>query len=227
MTLRKPELVLFDLDGTLVDSSPDIAYAVDTMLSRLGLPPQGETRIRKWIGNGLERTVKRALTGDLQAEPDVELFNRALPLFLEIYEQNACVHSRCYEGVTESLAYLRGNDYRIGCVTNKASRFTHVLLHTLGIHEDFDIVISGDTLARKKPDPMQLLHAAEQFSVSPEHALMVGDSIYDVQAARAAGFQVLCVTYGYNLGGDIRAAHPDAVVDTLSDLPRLLDQARS
>lgn len=227
MPLKKPELVLFDLDGTLVDSSPDIAYAADTMLARLGLPPQGETRIRNWIGDGLERTIKRVLTGDLQAEPEVQLFNRALPMFLEIYEKHACVHSRCYEGVTESLAYLRSNDYRTGCVTNKASRFTHILLHTLGIHDGFDIVISGDTLARKKPDPMQLLHAAEQFSISPGRALMVGDSINDVQAARAAGFQVLCVTYGYNLGGDIRAAGPDAVVDTLGDLPGLLAGAHS
>ena len=223
MTLRKPELVLFDLDGTLVDSSPDLAYAADCMLVRLGMPRHGEARIRNWIGNGIERLVKRALTGAMHAEPDVELFKKAMPIFLEIYEQNACVLSRCYDGVTDSLNYLRENDYRIGCVTNKQARFTNILLQSLGIYDDFDIIICGDTLAKKKPDPLQLLHAAEYFNVSPECSLMVGDSINDVEAARAAGFQILCVSYGYNQGRDIREANPDAVVDTLCELPRLFN----
>ena len=223
MTLRKPELVLFDLDGTLVDSSPDLAWSADCMLERLCLPRHGEARIRNWIGNGIERLVKRALTGEMHAEPDAELFKRAMPIFLEIYELNACVLSRCYDGVTDSLNYLQENDYRIGCVTNKAARFTDILLQALGIYDDFDLVIAGDTLAKKKPDPMQLLHAAEHFKVSPDRSLMVGDSINDVEAARAAGFQILCVTYGYNLGQDIRATNPDAVVDTLGELPSLLN----
>ncbi|MGH8120812.1 MAG: phosphoglycolate phosphatase [Gammaproteobacteria bacterium] len=223
MALKKPELVLFDLDGTLVDSSPDLAYSADSMLERLGMPRQGEAHIRNWIGSGIERLVKRALTGAMHAEPEPDLFQKAMPIFLEIYEQNACVLSRCYEGVVESLAYLKKNDYRTACVTNKAGRFTRILLQSLGIHDDFDIVICGDTLAKKKPDPMPLLHAAEHFNVTPDRSLMVGDSVNDVEAARAAGFQILCVTYGYNLGRDIRAANPDAVVDTLNELPSLLD----
>lgn len=223
MILRKPELVVFDLDGTLVDSSPDLAFAADGMLERLGLPRRGEVCIRNWIGNGIERLVKRTLTGEMHAEPDAGLFRKALPIFLEIYEQNSCVFSRCYDGVKDSLNYLRKNNYHIGCVTNKASRFTNVLLQSLGIHGDFDIIVSGDTLVKKKPDPLQLLHAAESFNVSPECALMVGDSATDVEAARAAGFQILCVSYGYNAGKDIRETNPDAVVDTLSELPRLLE----
>ena len=216
-------MVLFDLDGTLVDSSPDLAFSADSMLERLGLPQHGKVRIRNWIGSGIERLVKRALTGEMHGEPEPELFQKAMPIFLEIYEQNACVLSRCYEGVIDSLKYLLENNYRIGCVTNKAARFTSILLQSLGIYDDFDIVIAGDTLAKKKPDPLQLLHAAENFHISPERSLMVGDSMNDVAAARAAGFQILCVSYGYNLGRDIRAANPDAVVDTLSELPRLLD----
>jgi len=223
MTLRKPELVLFDLDGTLVDSSPDLAYSADSMLEQLGMPRRGEECIRNWIGNGIERLVKRALTGEMHAEPDAALYKNAMPIFLEIYEQNACVLSRCYDVVKDSLNYLREHNYRTGCVTNKATRFTNILLQSLGIHDDFDIIISGDTLAKKKPDPMQLLHAAEHFKVSPDRSLMVGDSINDVEAARAAGFQILCVTYGYNLGQDIRATNPDAVVDTLGELPSLLN----
>ena len=107
MALRKPELVLFDLDGTLVDSSPDLAYSADCMLERLGMPRQGEARIRNWIGNGIERLIKRALTGAMHAEPDAGLFIKAMPIFLEIYEQNACVLSRCYDGVVDSLNYLQ------------------------------------------------------------------------------------------------------------------------
>jgi phosphoglycolate phosphatase len=226
MALRKPELVLFDLDGTLIDSLPDLAFSVDSMLERLGLPRRGEMRIRNWIGNGIERLVKRALTGDMHAEPDAELLRKALPVFHEIYEQNICVLSRCYAGVRDSMNYLKEHNYRTGCVTNKAERFTNILLQAHGIYDDFDIIIAGDTLAKKKPDPLQLLHAAEQFKILPERSLMVGDSINDVEAARAAGFQVLCVSYGYNLGRDIREANPDAVLDSLSQLPRLLDTIR-
>jgi len=223
MALRKPELVLFDLDGTLIDSLPDLAFSVDSMLERLGLPRHGKTHIRNWIGNGIERLVKRALTGDMHAEPEPELFRKAMPVFQEIYEQNVCVLSRCYDGVRNSMDYLKENNYRTGCVTNKVERFTNILLQAHGIYEDFDIIIAGDTLAKKKPDPLQLLHAAEQFNIRPERSLMVGDSINDVKAARAAGFQILCVSYGYNLGRDIREANPDAVLDSLSELPRLLD----
>lgn len=187
------------------------------------MPRHGEARIRNWIGNGIEQLIKRALTGEMHAEPDAELFKKAMSIFLGIYEQNTCVLSRCYDGVADSLDYLQDNDYQIGCVTNRAERFTHILMQTLGIYDDFDIVIAGDTLAKKKPDPLQLLHAAEHFNVSPERSLMVGDSINDVEAARAAGFQILCVSYGYNQGRDIREAHPDAVVDTLSELPHLLE----
>ena len=227
MILRKPELVLFDLDGTLIDSSPDLAFSVDSMLERLGLPRRGEARIRNWIGSGIERLVKRALTGDMHAEPGPELFRQAMTVFHEIYEQNVCVLSRCYDGVRDSMDYLRENNYRTGCVTNKAERFTNILLQAHGIYDDFDIIIAGDTLTKKKPDPLQLLHAAEHFNISPERSLMVGDSVNDVEAARAAGFQILCVTYGYILGRDIRESRPDAVLDTLCDLPRLLAGTRA
>ena len=108
--------------------------------------------------------------------------------------------------------------YHIGCVTNKAGSFTATLLRDLGLADYFDLVISGDTLPKKKPDPMPLLRAAQHFGVSPAQSLMVGDSINDVKAARAASFQVACVNYGYNHGHDIREAEPDAVIDSLADL---------
>ncbi len=216
MLLNQPEMVVLDLDGTLVDTVPDLAYSIDSMLQQLSMPAAGETRVRTWVGNGIERLVKRALTDDFDKEPEATLFNKALPIFIDAYKQNACERSRLYAGVKEGLDYLTRNDFKVACVTNKHSRFTDIILQTLGIADAFGMVISGDTLAKKKPDPLQLLHAAEHFGVSPDKSLMVGDSVNDVDAARAAGFQVLCVSYGYNLGQDIRLTKPDHVVDSLA-----------
>ena len=113
--------------------------------------------------------------------------------------------------------------YKIGSVTNKAEQFTIPPLKDLGLFDYFEIVISGDTLERKKPDPMPLLHAAEHFGVKPENALMIGDSVSDVKAARNAGFQIACMTYGYNHGVDIALSNPDALMDSMAELEYLLD----
>ena len=218
MPLNKPEMVLLDLDGTLVDTVPDLTYCLNTMLRKLSMPEAGEARVREWVGNGIERLVKRGLTNNLDKEPEPSLFEEALALFIDNYKQNTCNHSQLYEGVREGLDHLTNNNYKLGCVTNKLRQFTDIILETLGLQNKFGIVISGDTLAKNKPDPLPLLHAAEYFDVSPTRSLMVGDSMNDVTAGRAAGFQVLCVSYGYNLGQDIRLAKPDHIVDSLADL---------
>ncbi len=223
MTVVRPRMILIDLDGTLIDTVPDLAHAVDVMMARIGMPLRGEQRVRQWIGNGAERLVRRALIDDVDGEPDEALFRKAYPLFLETYEANVCAHSRPYPGVVEGLAALKTAGYPLGCVTNKPARFTEPLLDALGLTENFGIVISGDTLPKQKPDPAPLLHAARFFGVRPEDALMVGDSINDVRAARAAGFSVVCVPYGYNHGHDIRAAEPDAVIASLAELPGLIE----
>lgn len=220
--LGRPEMVLLDLDGTLVDSVPDLAWCVDVMMRTLGLPERGEAEVRNWVGNGVERLVRRALTGRLDGEPDPELFERAYPVFLECYAENTSRRSRLYPGVREGLDWLRAQGYPLGCVTNKAARFTEPLLQALGIRDYFGIVVSGDSLPKKKPDPLPLLHAAEHFGAAPERSLLVGDSISDVRAARAAGFRVACVRYGYNHGQDIRTAQPDAVIDRLDELRGLI-----
>lgn len=227
MSLRTPEMVLIDVDGTLVDSVPDIAFCANAMLQELDMATYNEERVREWIGNGVERLVRRALIGKLEGEPDEGLFHRAMPLFLDCYTHNVCVRSYLYPGVREGLAFLKAMGFKLGSVTNKAAQFTEPLLEKLGILDDFAIVISGDTLPHKKPHPEPLLHAARFFNVVPGQALLVGDSVNDVQAARAAGFQVACVTYGYNHGDDIREANPDAVMDSLAELPRLLGQAQN
>jgi len=223
--MRKPEMILIDVDGTLVDSVPDLAYCVDTMMTELGRAPHGEALVREWVGNGVERLVRRALVGQLNGEPEDADFERAYPLFLDLYAENTSKRSCLYPGVREGLDQLKSGDYRIGCVTNKAAQFTEPLLKDLGVYDDFSIVISGDTLAKKKPDPAPLLHAAEFFGCDPAQSMMIGDSVSDVAAARAAGFQIICMSYGYNHGVDIHEANPDAVVDSMLEIFPLLEQA--
>lgn len=220
--MKKPKLILIDLDGTLVDSVPDLALSVDSMMQHLGRAPWGEERVRDWVGNGVEKLVKRALVGQLEGEPEAAEFERAYPIFLELYQQHNGANSRLYPGVAEGLEYLAAVGYYLGCVTNKAARFSEPLLRSLDVYRWFGIVISGDSLPHKKPDPMPLRHAADFFQLNPHDALMLGDSISDVRAARAAGFQVICVSYGYNHGEDIRLAKPDAVIDSFVDLKAIL-----
>lgn len=223
--IKKPHMVLIDLDGTLVDSVPDLAFCVDAMMEHLAMPRRGEARVREWVGNGVERLVRRALINRLDGEPEEALYQRAIPVFMELYAENTSKRSHLYPGVREGLDYLKSAAYRVGCVTNKAAAFTEPLLKDMGIRDYFEIVVSGDTVAKKKPDPMPLLHAAAFFGVDPHHALMVGDSMSDVKAARAAGFQIVCLTYGYNHGVDIRDSNPDAVIDSMAELKELLEEA--
>ena len=220
--IARPDMILIDVDGTLVDSVPDLAYCVDEMMQRLGRPVHGEARVRDWVGNGVERLVRRALVGRLEGEPSDEDFERAYPLFLELYAENTAKRSRLYPGVREGIQAMKAAGFRLGCVTNKAARFTEPLLKDLGVRDAFEIVISGDTLPQKKPDPAPLLHAAEFFGVEPARALMIGDSVSDVKAARAAGFQIVCMSYGYNHGEDIRDCGPDAVIDDMTQLLPLI-----
>ncbi len=222
MALRKPEMILIDVDGTLVDSVPDLAYCVDEMMKQLGLPERGEHAVRHWVGNGVERLVKRALLNKLDGEPDPDLFARALPIFTALYAENTSKRSNLYAGVREGLDYFRQKNYRLGCVTNKAAEFTLPILRDLGVQDYFEVTICGDDTPRKKPDPLPLLTAADRMAVDPQQAMMLGDSQSDVKAARAAGFQVVCVSYGYNHGEDIRSFAPDAVIDSFTELQHLL-----
>ena len=223
MKLPRPEMVLIDVDGTLVDSVPDLAYCVDAMMRELGMPERGEQRVRHWVGNGVERLVKRALVNQLDGEPDEALFAKALPVFEALYRENTSKRSGLYAGVKEALDFLKTTGVRIGCVTNKASQFTLPLLQDLGVSDYFEIVICGDMVERKKPDPMPLLQAAEQLETEPRASMMLGDSMSDVNAARAAGFQIVCMSYGYNHGEDIRDYDPDAVIDSMAEIKGIVD----
>jgi len=223
--MNKPKMVLIDVDGTLVDSVPDLAYCVDEMMKQLGMPVHGEEKVRNWVGNGVERLTRRALIGQLDGEPDDELFERAYPIFLDLYDRNVCERSCLYDGVRETLDFLKTTGVKIGCVTNKNAQFTLPILEKLGVKDDFEIIVCGDTLDKKKPDPLPLLHSAEQLGARPEESLMLGDSMSDVKAARAAGFKIICMSYGYNHGEDIRDYRPDAVVDSMDEIKSLINWA--
>lgn len=218
----KPGFVLIDLDGTLVDSVPDLAYCVDEMMKQLDMPLRGEAAVRNWVGNGVQRLVERSLINAIDGMPDPELMAKAYPIYLELYKHNTSQRSCVYEGVIEGLDWMQAQGYTLACVTNKAEAFTVPLLKDKGLFDYFKVIVSGDTCAEKKPHPMPLLFAAEQLGVAPENALMLGDSKSDVKAARAAGFHVFCTTYGYNHGEDIRNYEPDVVMDSFMELPNYL-----
>ncbi len=215
-------MVLIDVDGTLVDSVPDLAWCIDAMLGQLDIPARGEAAVRRWVGNGIERLVKRALVNADDGEPDESLTNRALSIFKSLYALNTSKRSQLYPGVLQGLDYLQSRGYRMGCVTNKAAEFTHPLLHDLGLTKYFEETVCGDDTPRLKPDPLPLLVAAQNMRVDPLQALMIGDSSNDVQAARAAGFQIICTSYGYNHGEDIRRYGPDAVIDSMTELEKYI-----
>ena len=216
------KMVMIDLDGTLIDTVPDLAAAANRMLADLGRPAWDMAHYRAWIGNGVPRFVKRALTGEMQAEPEATLNERALALFRRHYGEAVSDLSRPYPGVVEALERLQAQGFSLACITNKAATFTAPLLKNLDLHKYFKLVLSGDSLPKQKPDPLPLRHACAHFDIDTAHGVLIGDSSNDVQAARAAGMPVICVTYGYNHGHDIRQSLPDAVVDSLTEVPTYL-----
>jgi len=221
-----PKLIMIDVDGTLVDSVPDLSWCVDETMKQIGLPARGETAARNWVGNGVIRIVQRAIANDLNAPHDEMLFDKAMPIFRQLYAENTSKRSVLYPGVVEGLDYLQNlktkQGLRIGCITNKDEQFTHPILHDLGLWDYFEIVISGDTLAKKKPDPLPLLHGAKALECEPTESLMIGDSTSDVKAARAAGFGIICMSYGYNHGEDICNSNPDIVIDSMQEFKTII-----
>ncbi|WP_073267288.1 phosphoglycolate phosphatase [Pseudomonas punonensis] len=213
-----PRLVMFDLDGTLVDSVPDLATAVDRMLVELGREPAGVEQVRKWVGNGVRVLVRRALAGGLDhaavGEAETE---EALARFLDIY---ADCHEliTLYPGVHELLEALSTAAVELAVVTNKPERFVAPLLEQVGLGGYFRWIIGGDTLPQQKPDPAALLQVMHLAGVSQSQALFVGDSRTDVLAARAAGVPCVAVSYGYNHGRPVAEEKPQLVVDSLAEL---------
>ena len=216
---------MIDLDGTLADTIPDLAIAANMMLRELGRPALDVELIRSFVGKGIPKLVERALAAGLEGVVAPALFERALPIYERCYAAVNGRHTVIYPGVMEGLRRLRAMQLPLACVTNKSARFTAPLLEQLGIASCFEQVIAGDTLPQKKPDPAQLLHACRGFGIVAREMLVIGDSVNDAEAARAAGCPVFCVTYGYNEGRDVRELDVDAIVASLEEAARLIQKA--
>lgn len=221
------KVILFDLDGTLVDSAPDLALAVNHMLESLEREPFSHELIRSWVGNGAQTLVKRGLSGssEINEEIEPELFEKALETFLNFYEANLCVDTIAYPNVLETLQHLKEENYRMVIVTNKPYDFVQPLLDGLGMDDIFEFCIGGDTLSSRKPDPMPLFHACERLGVSVEDCVMIGDSKNDIVAANAANMHSIGVSYGYNYGEHISLYEPNKVVDDFSQIKTLMAQS--
>lgn len=218
--------VVFDVDGTLLDTIGDLASAANAMRSEFGLAPLDPELIRTFVGKGIVNLVSRTLA-DNRGNLDQGALNAAVAVFERHYALCLAATSRPYPGVEQGLQALRAKGLRLGCITNKAARFTQPLLERTGLAGYFEIVLSGDSLPRKKPDPLPLLHAARFFDIEPRKLLLIGDSVNDVQAARAAGCPVFVVPYGYNEGHDIRALDCDVVIAGLDEADQFVENTVS
>ena len=213
-----PQVVLLDLDGTLIDSVPDLASSVDHMLVALERPPVGRKRVAEWIGNGADMLVRRALCDGDETQA-VALLVQDVQAARQHFDAAylAALHQAtgAFAGVGEFLQ--RVSIPKI-VITNKPRMFTEPLIESLGWSDYFPFLICGDDYAEKKPSPMPLIKACEKLSIPLDCALMIGDSRHDIQAAKAAGIATAAVTYGYNHGEDIRTSSPDLICDNLLEL---------
>ena len=216
--------IIIDLDGTLLHTAPELTEAANRMLSEMEYAPVAPELLMSYIGNGISWLVKRALTGDMHATPDAALYDHALPIFEKHYTA-LLLRSKTFDGAIEGLDAMKAAGFPLGCITNKVERYTKPLLEGLGLAKYFDIVLSGDTLPEKKPHPLPLLHAAKFFGVPVQKLLLIGDSLNDTMAARAAGCPVFCVPYGYNHGEPVETLDMDAVIANLSAVLTLIKRS--
>lgn len=216
--------ILIDLDGTLVDSAPDIAAAANRMLAELGAPPLPGSKVRSFIGNGVPTLVRRTLAATpCLKDADQDL---ALAAFYRHYSDCNGRHGAPYPGVLQGLSALHRLGYRLACVTNKPQGYTLPLLEISGLSSFFSAVVSGDAMPEMKPHPAPLLSACRMLGVEPDDCVMVGDSEVDVAAARAAGMPVCIVRYGYHGRAGLAALRCDAFLDSFTELPGMLGDPR-
>ncbi|MGL6014337.1 MAG: phosphoglycolate phosphatase [Shewanella oncorhynchi] len=214
----KIKAIAFDLDGTLIDSVPDLTVATQEALAELGLKSCSEAQVRTWVGNGAEMLMRRAMSYALGTDVEQTTLDAAMPIFMHHYQENLEKHSALYSDVHQVLQTLFDAGFKLAVVTNKPYRFTMPLLNAFGINDFFSLVLGGDTLAKMKPDPLPLQHLLHEWQLEKTELLMVGDSKNDILAAKAAGIASIGLTYGYNYGEDIGLSGPDAVCGQFSEI---------
>jgi phosphoglycolate phosphatase len=213
--------VFFDLDGTLFDTAPELTFATNQMLKDIDLQELESDIIKSFIGKGADNLVRKSISYSSKQDPEI-LFKKARQLFDKYYILNAA-QSLPYDGVEEVLIKLKKKKLSLACVTNKPEIYTQVILEESGLISYLDLVVAGDTVSRKKPDPMQLQYSCEKLELEPKQAIMVGDSFNDIEAGFSAGTYVVTVPYGYQYGQSIESAKVDLAIKNLNDLVTIIN----
>jgi len=224
LQFKNKKLLIFDLDGTLINSALDLAIAVNYMLEQVGKKTFSEDIIHEWVGNGALTLVKRALLGKRELDDTLNnnYVEKALKIFLDYYETNLCNATVPYPKVTQTLHTLKEKGYTLAIVTNKPFSFVAPILETLKMDTFFSLILGGDSLKEKKPHPMPLLYVCENLGFNVNDTVMIGDSKNDILAANTCDMESVGVTYGYNYGEDIAVHSPTIIIDNFSDLNKLL-----
>lgn len=210
--MNTKQLLIFDLDGTLLDSLPDLTDALTTALDKHGLPTPSLQQVKDWVGNGALVLCQRAVPKHTQQA----LLMKVYEDFLQAYDSQCHQKSRLYEGVLQGLERLQAHGFVLTLCTNKPKHFLPNILSKFKLN--FSQVVAGDSLSQKKPHPLPLLHICQTQGIAPNQAIMIGDSKNDIQAAKNANITSIALSYGYNHGEPIALAEPDAVFDSFLDL---------
>lgn len=223
MSFKEKSLLLFDFDGTLIDSVPDLTYALNHMLQVHHLPEVDLKMVRPWVGNGAAILVKRAIcrSFDYEGKVDDELAARLLTTFLTCYKENLYGNTIIYDGVMQGLAELSSKGYTMAIVTNKPFAFVEPILTALQMKEYFSFWIGGDSLEKKKPDALPLQHTLQHFQMTNEDAIMIGDTTNDILAAKAVPMQSIGVSYGYNEKEILESCQPDVICSHFKEVCEL------
>ena len=215
---------IIDLDGTMLDTMPDFAVAINGMRADLGLAPVTQDVITPMVGKGSENLIRSVLALDYDAATVEQKFDEAMASYQRHYLAINGQHSTLFDGVIVGLQAMRANGLRLACVTNKPIAFTTPLLALKGLDGFFEVVYGGDSLAQKKPHPLPLLTVCKDFDLAPSSVVAIGDSSNDAEAARAAGCPVLTVPYGYNHGRPVQEIDSDGIVDSLLSAAQLIQE---
>lgn len=213
---------IIDLDGTMVHTAPDFQVAINRMRADLGLAPLTVDTVIEFVGKGSENLMRRVLAVDFDADEVERRFAPALASYQRHYLDINGDYSRVYDGVHEGLAEMKARGLRLACVTNKPIAFARPLLEKTGLAGYFELVYGGDSLPKKKPDPLPMLTVCRDFALEPFEVVAIGDSSNDADAARAAGCRSLTVPYGYNHGQPVHSIDSDGIVATLFDAAQRL-----